>query len=51
MKCGKSGKLRRLLGERFFFCFCFFISMVFARVVIYLPKIEIYGDRLVVADR
>lgn len=48
MKCGKSGKPRRLLGERFFF---FLISMVFARVVVYLPKTEIYGDRLVVADR
>lgn len=46
MKCGKSGKPRKMLGERFFF-----ISMVFARVVVYLLKIEICGDRLVVADR
>lgn len=47
MKCGKSGKPRKLLGERFLF----FISMVFARVIVYLLKIEICGDRLVVADR
>lgn len=39
--------LENCLGNDFFF----FIIMVFARVVVYLLKIEICGDRLVVADR
>lgn len=38
--------LENCLGNDFFF-----IIMVFARVVVYLLKIEICGDRLVVADR